>query len=350
MKLLLLLLLMIPLQAQQPGERNKPVDVQPDSATVADTTVSADSLFRIDTIFVIDTVRLTEKADTTEKKQEPTFIFIDSTSNGLPSFGDMVNSLNPVRQIGIFRFALMIFIVAVASALSVALTSFKRYATIRKQNGRTIKKFLPLLNWAIWFLAAFLILRLVFVNTQLLVVFLIVLTGVILGIAALPLVRNLLGRIFILSGNMFSIDDYIKTSVAKGFVKEIGWKHITILNDEGSAIFIPNSYFIENPFENISRGKKEELVSLDFDFPSSYDPGTILRILKDAAVSNPFLYVNIEPEVFIKKVDFLNGRFTVRVNMYLYDSAYIDELYDAMNQSVLKKLRPYRSEMDIHGD
>ncbi len=348
-RLALFLLLLLPVSAQQIGNKKVAPVVPKDTIRMIDTVRSVDSIYRIDTVVIIDTVMLKPDVDTSNARLEPTFIFIDSTSNNLPSFDDMMNSLNPVRQIGIFRFALIFFILAVASALSVALSSMRKYISFRKDLSRSWKKVLPLLNWAVWFLAAFLILRLVLVNTQLLMIFLLVLFLVVTGVASLPLVKNILGRIFILSGNMFSIDDYIKTSVAKGFVKEIGWKHITIFNDEGSAIFIPNSYFIDNPFENVSRGKKEELVSLDFDFPSSYDPSTILRILKDAAVSNPFLFVDSEPEVFIKKVDFLNSRFTVKVNMYLYDSAYIDELYDAMNQAVLKKLRPYRSEMDING-
>ncbi len=320
-----------------------------DSVVKRDTLRHIDTLIRIDTVVRIDTVKVPATVDSHATKQEPAFILIDSTSNGITSFNDVLNSLNPFRQIGFPKIALIVFIVLMASALSATLSSIRRHNGTRKEFNQGWKRLLPLINWVIWFLAIFLILRLVFVQTQVLMIFILILLSVITGVASLSLIRNILGRLFILSGNMFSIDDYIKTSIAKGFVKEIGWKNITIFNDEGSAIFIPNSYFIENSFENVSRGKKEELVSLDFDFPSTYDHPAIIRILKDAAVSNPFLYVNSEPEVFIKNVDFLNSKFTVRVNMFLYDSAYIDELYDSMNQSVLKKLRPYRSEMDING-
>lgn len=338
--LFLWVLLLLPVFSQQTAKG--------DSVVKRDSIRHIDTLIRIDTVVLIDTVRLPAAVDSSVAKQEPTFILIDSTSNGMTSFNDALNSLNPFRQIGFPKIALIVFIVLVASGLSAAVSSVRRYTGVRKEFTPGWRRILPVINWIIWFLAIFLILRLVFVQTQVLMIFILILLSVITGVASLSLIRNILGRLFILSGNMFSIDDYIKTSIAKGFVKEIGWKNITIFNDEGSAIFIPNSYFIENSFENVSRGKKEELVSLDFDFPSTYDHSLIIRILKDAAISNPFLFVNSEPEVFIKNVDFLNCKFTVRVNMFLYDSAYIDELYDSMNQSVLKKLRPYRSEMDIN--
>ncbi|OQY74829.1 MAG: hypothetical protein B6D45_06355 [Ignavibacteriales bacterium UTCHB3] len=332
-----------------PQEKTNPQDtgVLPENASEKgavlsiDTLHKIDTLLKIDTVVVIDTVWQQKASDTSSLwKYEPTIVVVDSSSNSLFSLNEMLNTINPLRQIGIFRFLLILLIVFLAFILSFLLRTVGRYMINKSEKYRKWGRFIPVVNWAMWLLTVYLVLRLVFVQTQLLFFLIFAILVTIVGVAAIPFMKNLLGRLFILSGNLFSTDDYIKTSVAKGFVKEIGWRNVTVYSDEGSTIFIPNSYFIDNSFENISRGKKEELVSLDFDFPANLEHTMVLTTLKEAAISNPFLFVEKEPEVFIKNVDFLNDRFTVRINMYLYDSAYIDELYDALNQSILKKLGP----------
>ncbi|MCA0389692.1 MAG: mechanosensitive ion channel family protein [Bacteroidetes bacterium] len=312
---------------------------------VKDSVLRIDTIVRIDSVYIFDTVRISDQNTTRDSNFFPTsLIIVDSSSNKLPSLDDMVNSINFVKQLGIFKLVLILFIIAIASGLTFALRILSKYLSFKGEKFGRVLKGISVARTFVWLVTFYSILKLVFVQTQFLLLLFILISLVLLGIAALPLLGNLLGRIFILSGNMFNHNDYIKAGIHRGFVQEIGLKHVTILSDEGSAIFIPNSYFINNPFENVSRGKKEEQISLDFDFPSKYDPERVLGILKEAAISNPYLYINKEPEVFIKQVDFINDRYTIKVNLYLYDSNYIDELYDSINKSVLAKLTTDQSE------
>jgi small-conductance mechanosensitive channel len=314
-------------------------------AVVKDSVLKIDTIVRIDSFYVTDTLFV--PADTVFKKQpalNPTIIFIDSTGNNLPTFGEMLNSVNVVNKIGLFKFVLILFIFLVAISLNFAVGFIKRNILSKRDRTTKILSILPLIKTGIWFFTGYLLIKLIFIHTQWMLFLLTSVALILMGVASLPLLKNIIGRIFILSGNLFSKDDYIRLGNIKGFVQEIGWKNVTILGDEGSAIFIPNSFFIDNTFENISLGKKEELLSLDFDFPSKYDPYITSEVLKEAAISNPFLFINKEPEVFIKSVDFINNRYTIKVNLYLYDSTYIDELHDAMNKAVLNKLNNMNSE------
>ncbi len=305
-----------------------------------DSILRIDTIVRVDSVFVFDTIRVA--ADTIQGvtgNSEPTIILLDSASNHIPTFEEMLDSVNIVQQIGIFKIILIFFILAVASALSYSISLLKRNNLIKnKLLLRTINS-VPIIRSILWVITSWLLLKLLFVQTQLMMLFFVTLLAVLAGIALLPLLRNIVGRLLILSGNMFGKNDYIKCGNHKGFVQEIGWREVTLLSDEGSAIFIPNSKFLDTPFENVSLGKKEELLSLDFQFPSTFDPERTMEILKEAAISNPFLYIDKQPEVFMKSVDFINNRFTVKVNLYLYDSSFIDELYDAINKAVLIKLR-----------
>lgn len=315
-----------------------------------DSIIRIDTIVRVDSVFIFDTVRLA--ADTIKGvtgNSEPTIILLDSASNHFPTFDEMLDSVNIVQQIGIFKIILIFFILAVASTLSYALSLMKKNNMIKNRFFlRTIKS-VPLIRSIIWLITSWLLLKLLFVQTQLMMLFFITLSGVLTGIALLPLLRNIAGRLVILSGNMFGKNDYIKCDNLEGFVQEIGWREVTLLSDEGYAIFIPNSKFLDTPFENVSLGKKEELLSLDFQFPATFDPGRTMDILKEAAISNPFLYIDKQPEVFMKSVDFINNRFTVKVNLYLYDSSFIDELYDSINKAVLIKLRQSENSSEENG-
>ncbi|GAB1441209.1 hypothetical protein MASR2M39_00430 [Ignavibacteriales bacterium] len=337
----LLILLLLPgfLVAQVKKENST---LPPDSVKVQprDSIIRIDTIVRIDSVFIFDTIRPTQ--DTIQKvtgNTEPIIIFADSTSNHIPTFDEMLDSVNIVQKIGIFKLILIFFILAVASALSYAISLLKRNNLIKNKLLLGTIKSVPVIRSILWLITLWLILKLLFVQTQLMMLFFVILLAVLTGIALLPLLRNIVGRLSILSGNMFGKNDYIRCGSLKGFVQEIGWREVTLLSDEGSAIFIPNSKFLDTPFENVSLGKKEELLSLDFQFPSSFDPERTMEILKEAAISNPFLYIDKQPEVFMKSVDFINNRFTIKVNLYLYDSGFIDELYDAINKAVLIKLR-----------
>ncbi len=338
---ILFLLLVIPgfLTAQvKKGNSTLPSDtliIQP-----RDSILRIDTIVRVDSVYIFDTIRVA--ADTIQGitgNSAPTIIFTDSTSNHIPTFDEMLESVNIVQHIGIFKLILILFILTIAASLSYVISLLKRNKHIKnKLLLRTINS-VPIIRSIIWVVTFWLLLKLLFVQTQLMMLFFVTLFAVLAGIALIPLLRNIVGRLLILSGNMFGRNDYIKCGNLKGFVQEIGWREVTLLSDEGSAIFIPNSKFLDTPFENVSLGKKEELLSLDFQFPATFDPERTMEILKEAAISNPFLYIDKQPEVFMKSVDFINKQFTVKVNLYLYDSSFIDELYDAINKAVLIKLR-----------
>ncbi len=159
------------------------------------------------------------------------------------------------------------------------------------------------------------------------------------GLAALPAVKNLIGKFYILSGATLVAGDFIKLGDIKGRIKRIGWRYTTLESDSGVVSNIPNSIFLSTSFENLNLGRKEEFLSFEFDFPIKLPVEEMLRILREAALSNHYLYTRKEPEVFLHSFDLVKNLYKFKVKLYLFDSNYEDELIDTFNRTVLRSVR-----------
>ncbi|MCK6603845.1 MAG: mechanosensitive ion channel [Ignavibacteriaceae bacterium] len=159
------------------------------------------------------------------------------------------------------------------------------------------------------------------------------------GLAAIPMVKNLIGKFYILSGATLVAGDFIKLGDIKGRIKRIGWRYTTLESDTGVVSNIPNSVFLDTSFDNLNLGRKEEFLAFEFDFPIKLPVEQMLKILREAALSNQYLYTRKEPEVFLHSFDLVNNLYKFKVKLYLFDSNYEDELIDTFNRTVLKSVR-----------
>lgn len=153
--------------------------------------------------------------------------------------------------------------------------------------------------------------------------------------ALIPFFKNILGRFLISSSNLFNEGDFIQISGYQGNVVAIRWFTTEITNELGYTVYLPNSIYLINPLENVNLGKKEEVVSLEFELPLDINPEIAKEIIKDAALSNFLLYIHKEPEIFIKNVSYTENIYRLKLNITLFDSKYESLLIDQLNKTVM---------------
>jgi small-conductance mechanosensitive channel len=112
--------------------------------------------------------------------------------------------------------------------------------------------------------------------------------GVIVGIAARPLITNLLAGVQILFSEPIRLDDVVVVEGQWGRVEEIRFTYVVVRIWDDRRLLLPISYFVEHPFENWTRSSAEVLatasVSVDFTVPVEDVRQELQRILERSAL------------------------------------------------------------------
>lgn len=215
---------------------------------------------------------------------------------------------------------------------------FLRKFFFKKRRKSTIP-LIAVIKFVIWFAALYWAVNTLFQTSQI-AGFIIILTAVIIiGTAALPLMRNILAGFYLFTKLPFQKGDFINIRDYYGEVLETGWRTTKILNSEGAVVNIPNSVFLIEPFENINIGQKEQLVSIEFSFPANFQIEEIMSILKEAALSSPYAYSKKSPHVFLESADYLSGINKFKLTLHLFDSRYENELISSVNEKVFSEVK-----------
>ena len=175
-------------------------------------------------------------------------------------------------------------------------------------------------------------------DTKEITLIIVIVAIVIFGVSLIPLIKNFIGGIFISVVRPFEKGSFIKILESYGEVQNIGWRSTKIISGDNNFVFIPNSLFLTNSVENINIGKREQLITLEFEFPFTYESRFIVSLLKDAAISSPYTFSKKEAKVYLSKSDFINEINKFQVNLYLFDSRYENELIDSINNYLLIEL------------
>ncbi|MBZ0198466.1 MAG: mechanosensitive ion channel family protein, partial [Ignavibacteriaceae bacterium] len=208
---------------------------------------------------------------------------------------------------------------------------------------RNIKKTLPVLlaglKVFLWIIILFSIISLFITQTDELIAALFLIGLILLGVAAIPFLRNLVGGFYISLSKPFEIGDYISVKSYSGEITEIGWRSTIIVTEERSFVNIPNSVFLFDAVENVNVGQKEQLVSLNYEFPIDYDNNLIIKILRESAISSPFLFGRKEPSVLLENTDYIKRINKYKLNLYIFDSKFENEMIHSINQAILAAVK-----------
>lgn len=108
--------------------------------------------------------------------------------------------------------------------------------------------------------------------------------GVVIGIAARPIITNLLAGMQILFSEAIRLDDVVVVQGQWGRVEEITFTNVLIRIWDDRRLLLPISYFVEQPFENWTRASASLLttvhLSVDYMVPVEAVREELHRILE----------------------------------------------------------------------
>ncbi len=247
------------------------------------------------------------------------------------------NFLKIVGEITFWTILEIVFIILIGIILIKLLDKFKN-SPLAKERLPFLQTILVIARLIIWIFIFYLILNLLIGDTKEVALVIIVISIIIFGVASIPLIRNFIGGIFISIVRPFEVGNFIKILDNSGQVQSIGWRSTKIISGENNVVYVPNSLFLTNSVANINIGKKEQLISLEFEFPAEYNSNYIISVLRDSAISSPYAYGKKEVKVFLAKADFITNTNKYKVNVYIFDSRFENELSDSINSYILNEL------------
>ncbi len=111
--------------------------------------------------------------------------------------------------------------------------------------------------------------------------------GVVIGIAARPIISNLLAGVQILFSEPIRLDDVVVVEGQWGRVEEITFTYVAVRIWDDRRLILPVSYFLEKPFENWTRTSSTLLATVllpvDFMVPVGAVRDELQRILERSA-------------------------------------------------------------------
>ncbi len=243
-----------------------------------------------------------------------------------------------IKDVGLFTIIEIILLLFAGALLTKLIDRIKSFVS-----ARNIKKTLPILLAAlkvfIWLIILLIIISLFITKTDELIAALFLIGLILLGVSAIPFLRNLVGGFYISLSKPFEKGDYILVKNYSGEITEIGWRSTIVVTAERSFINIPNSVFLIDAVENVNVGQKEQLVSLSYEFPIDYDNDLIIKILRESAISSPYLFGKKEPSVLLENTDYILRVNKYKLNLYLFDSKYENEMIHSINQAILAAVK-----------
>ncbi len=149
--------------------------------------------------------------------------------------------------------------------------------------------------------------------------------GIALGLALQGALGNLAGGLMILIFHPFKIGDYIESTGAEGFVKDISIFYTTIMTLDNVQIFVPNGDLMNANVTNFSAAPKRR-IDQDFKITNDIDADFVKAVLLQAATGTPGVLSDPEPFARMTAVDDDTYIFSVRAWCNTPD--YWDVLYD----------------------
>ncbi len=122
--------------------------------------------------------------------------------------------------------------------------------------------------------------------------------GVTIGLALQGGLSNIAAGIVIMVSKPFHIGDYIDSSVASGFVKEIGIYYTKLTTADNIDVVVPNSALTGATIKNLST---QDLRRVDFDYNVAYSTDIELarKVLLATAKVNDLILDDPAPEVLV---------------------------------------------------
>ncbi len=117
-----------------------------------------------------------------------------------------------------------------------------------------------------------------------------------IGLGLQPVAANFVSGLIVLLDRSVRVGDYIQLEDGRaGFVEAINMRSTTVETTDGKDIMVPNTFFIENAYENWTHKDPRQRYEVDFTVAFSTDLDSLEELIVPAVLEHP--QVLTEPEM-----------------------------------------------------
>jgi small-conductance mechanosensitive channel len=187
------------------------------------------------------------------------------------------------------------------------------------------RRVIPVVSFSLWFLTL-LVVAAIFAQSALAAVILVIVAMLTAGIAAQPLLRDLIGGVVILMERPFQIGDCVTIGGQQGEVRKIGLRSFQLVSAAGAVVAIPNAEILRQPVANANPDTLESQVTTELLLPAEIDIEAAKKLAFEAAAISPYIYINRPIEVYVDEEYQNKLLIKIIVKAYVFDAQYEREL------------------------
>lgn len=195
-------------------------------------------------------------------------------------------------------YALLTLLVAYLIARTASIL-LKTAAEQTVQYRITIKTFLPLVKFAIYALALYLVLGPIFQLSSSQLLAFSGLLGAAIGLGIKDLFANVVGGIVMVFERPYNTGDKVGLGDHYGEVTDIGIRTTKLVTKDDSEIAVPNYKFFTESISNANSGKAELMVVTEVYLANETDIEEAKALLRDGLRSSRYVYISDDCEIVV---------------------------------------------------
>ncbi|PKL90199.1 MAG: hypothetical protein CVV23_00950 [Ignavibacteriae bacterium HGW-Ignavibacteriae-2] len=296
---------------------NKNIDSESDSSLLDNIKkIQSDTTTQVNTDnFTTDNTNQKDKSSSVVKKMLPKF---------------KVPNLSLDKDISFYTLIHIIILLGLGFLITQSIDFFSRVKNLQEKY-LYIKFLITALKVSIWIVIIYSMISAVIKDTEEFIVFLIFIVLILFSISLIPLLKNIIGGFYISISTPFRRGDYISVNAHQGIVQRITLRYTSISNENANIISIPNGIFLTEPVVKLNIAKKEQIISIEYEFGFEYEAKQLIKIIYEAALSSPYTYSKLEPKVYLVKNDFVSKTRVYQLQVYIIDPKFVNKHKHSLN-------------------
>ncbi|HLG31596.1 MAG TPA: mechanosensitive ion channel domain-containing protein [Ignavibacteriaceae bacterium] len=206
----------------------------------------------------------------------------------------------------------------------------------------TLNGILPLVRLLGWLIIIYIIVIIIIQPSFVIILILSAAFGIVIGLAAQDIVKNVFGGIMIIFDKPFRVGDKIQIGEYYGEVFNIGLRSTRIITDDDSTVSIPNSEFMINSVSNVNSGETNCQVVAEIFLPVDANTTRVRELALEAAKVSKYVYLNkpvsvLFSNVLKEKKSYLKMTLKAYVMDIKYEFVFKSDLTEIVIRELLKE-------------
>jgi MscS family membrane protein len=226
------------------------------------------------------------------------------------------------KQVTVGKLVAIVVLILVAWIAIRWLSILLELLSKKMPRSRFVMKFMePASRIGIWFLAIFLIIR-ILAPTQETFFASVASVGLALALGAQDLIKNVIGGIVVLVDRPYQLGDRVKIGDAYGEIDHVGLRSTKLTTPDDTRVTIPNLDILTRQIFNANSGVPDCQVVTDLYLPPDTDPHFALEIGYEAAACSPFLLARKPIVSLVSNCFDRRPYLRLKIKAYVYDHRY----------------------------